>query len=348
MAALGLPYDNAEALLVVDKIMRTKLLGEFDSSIDMAIERGNFEAFDPDIENQSEFIQMMITDFPGAYNRMMKYGRRNISISTVAPTGSLSILAQSSSGMEPVFMTSYKRRKKINPNSEEAKIDFIDEMGDKWQEFPVYHPKLKMWMDITGETDETKSPYTGSTSPEINWIKRVEMQSIIQKYTTHSISSTINLPNDVSIDKVGEIYMKSWELGLKGITVYRDGSRSGVLVSNEKKEATYKENNAPKRPESLDCDIVRFVNKGEKWIAFIGLFEGHPYEIFTGKNDEMPRLPNSITLGQMKRTKEKGASRYDFIYDGGAEEEINRAFDKHYWNYAKMVSGVLRHRMPLP
>lgn len=373
IAALGLKFDSESALQFVDKMMQTKLRGEFDSSIDMSIERGSFNGFDTKIENTSEFVQMMQKDFNEIYNRMMTYGRRNVSISTVAPTGSLSILAGSSSGLEPVFMTSYKRRKKINPTDKDAKIDFVDEMGDKWQEFIVYHPKLKTWMDITGESDESKSPYAGSTAPEINWIKRVKMQSIIQKYTTHSLSSTINLPNTVSVEDVGEIYMKSWEMGLKGITVYRDGSRNGVLVAVESKkdiapvvtQGIY-ENNAPKRPKALDCDIIRFTNKGEKWICFIGLLNNKPYEIFTGKCDNM-KIPNYIEKGRIRRTKVENIivnpdgsktkteeiSKYDLIYfdkDGNEviEEWLNKAFDKHYFNYAKFISSVLRHGMPLP
>jgi ribonucleoside-diphosphate reductase alpha chain len=357
IAALGMKFDSEESIATIDKIMRTKLQAEFDSSIDMAIERGPFEGFDKDIEMTSEFVHMIRDEFNELFGRMMTNGRRNISISTVAPTGSLSILAQTSSGLEPVFMLSYKRRKKINDSTDKnVKVDFVDSLGDKWQEFVVYHPKLKMWMDVTGETDETKSPYAGSTAPEIDWVKRVEMQAVIQKYITHSISSTINLPNDVSVEKVGEIYLKSWEMGLKGITVYRDGSRSGVLVANDTKKeevaAKIYENNAPKRPKSLDCDVIRFTNKGEKWIGFVGLFEGRPYEVFTGKADDM-KIPYYVETGKIRKTKVEEGSKYDFVYsdkDGAevVEEWLNKTFDKHYWNYAKMLSGILRHGMPLP
>jgi ribonucleoside-diphosphate reductase alpha chain len=358
IAALGLKFDSEESIATIDKIMRTKLRAEFDSSIDMSVERGSFEGFDVNVEKTSDFVNMMKEEFNDVYGRMMTHGRRNISISTVAPTGSLSILAQTSSGLEPVFMLSYKRRKKINDSTDKnAKVDFVDSLGDKWQEFVVYHPKLKMWMEVTGETDETKSPYAGSTAPEIDWVKRVEMQAVIQKYITHSISSTINLPNDVSVEKVGEIYMKSWEMGLKGITVYRDGSRSGVLVANDKKDETAAtkiyENNAPKRPKSLDCDVIRFTNKGEKWIGFVGLFEGRPYEVFTGKADDM-KIPYYVEEGKIRKTKtDKEGSKYDFVYTDKdkvevVEEWLNKTFDKHYWNYAKMLSGILRHGMPLP
>ena len=355
IAALGFKYDSPEGIETIDKIMRTKLRGEFDSSIDMAIERGTFEGFNKEIELTSEFVHMMRDEFNDVYGRMLAYGRRNISISTVAPTGSLSILTQTSSGLEPVFMLSYKRRKKINDVSDKnAKVDFTDSMGDKWQEFVVYHPKLKMWMDVTGETDESKSPYAGSTAPEIDWVKRVEIQSVIQKYITHSISSTINLPADVEVEKVGEIYMKSWEMGLKGITVYRDGSRSGVLIANDvkKEPTTIYENNAPKRPKSLDFDVIRFTNKGEKWIGFVGLYEGRPYEVFTGKADDM-KIPYYVEEGKIRKTKVEEGSKYDFVYSDKdkvevVEEWLNKTFDKHYWNYAKMLSGILRHGMPLP
>lgn len=354
LAALGLKFDSEEALLIVDKIMRSKLMGEFDSSIDMSIERGSFVGFDPKIEKQSQFIDMLIIDFPEIHKRMMKFGRRNISISTVAPTGSLSILTQSSSGVEPVFMLSYKRRKK-NIGGADQKVDFTDNMGDKWQEFIVYHPKLKTWMNTTGNTDESLSPYAGSTATEIDWEKRVRMQSIIQKYITHSISSTINLPTDVPIEKVGEIYLKSWEMGLKGITVYRDGSRSGVLVAVDKKdEQKAEENHAPRRPKSLNCDVIRFMNKGEKWIGFVGLYDGRPYEVFTGKADGM-KIPHSVEKGCIKKNRIEGQEmkKYDFVYedkDGNevVEEWLNKAFDKSYFNFAKLISGVLRHRMPLP
>lgn len=355
IAALGYKFDGNKSLEIVDKIMRTKMKAEFDSSIDMAIERGTFTGFSTAIEKTSEFVQMMEKEFPEIYERMMTYGRRNISISTVAPTGTLSILTQTSSGIEPVFLLSYKRRKKITHNDKNARVDFTDAMGDKWQEFPVYHPKLKMWMDVTGKTDESESPWFGATAQEIDWGKRVKMQSVIQKYTTHSISSTINLANDVTVEKVGEIYMRSWEMGLKGITVYRDGSRSGVLISNdEKKEkkAPGTENHAPKRPKVLDCDVIRFMNKGEKWIGFVGLYENHPYEIFTGFADDM-KIPTAVEKGKVVKSKTDKGSKYDFVYidkDGKeiVEEWLNKTFDKHYWNTAKMISGILRHGMPLP
>ncbi|GAA5219588.1 adenosylcobalamin-dependent ribonucleoside-diphosphate reductase [Membranihabitans marinus] len=365
-AALGLKFDGDQALDVVDQVMRAKLQAEFDSSVDMAIERGPFDGFDPSIEHTSEFVQMMEAEFPELYSRMMKFGRRNISISTVAPTGTLSMLAHTSSGIEPVFLLSYKRRRKINGVDKTAKATFIDDMGDAWEEFDVFHPKLKTWMDTTGQTDIQESPYVGSTAPEINWVQRVQMQALVQKYVTHSISSTINLPSDVSVEKVGEIYVESWKRGLKGITVYRDGSRSGVLVSNDAEETEGETNSQltdseslakvftpAKRPKKIEADVVRFQNEYEKWLAVVGLVDGRPYEIFTGKMEDSFNLPSFVNKGWVIKNKsDKGSSRYDFQFidkDGYriTIEGLSRSFDKEYWNYAKLISGVLRHNMPI-
>ncbi len=357
MAALGYKFDSDDALMEVTKIMRTKCEAEFDSSVDMAIERGKFDGFDAKYENLSEYINMMEKEFPELYARMMEHGRRNISISTVAPTGSLSILAQCSSGLEPVFMLSYKRRRKINPDDKNGRVDFTDAMGDSWQEFEVYHPKLKMWMDVTHRTDISQSPYAGSSAAEIDWMKRIELQSIVQKYTTHSISSTINLPEEVAVEKVGDIYLEAWMKGLKGITIYRDGSRSGVLVSNEKKiEAAVEEimeNKAPKRPRKLDAEVIRFMNESEKWIAVVGVLKGKPYEIFTGKAEDSFAIPVWVEKGWVIKNKEEDKqNRYDFQYldkEGYRVtiEGLSRSFKKEFWNYAKLISSVLRHGMPL-
>ncbi len=362
IAALGIKFDTDEALSVIDQIMRGKLSAEFDSSIDMSIERGQFEVFNRNIEDKSEFIQMMQKEFTDIYDRMMVHGRRNISISTVAPTGSLSMLAQVSSGIEPVFLLSYKRRRKINQETKNAKVDFIDDLGDAFEEFTVYHNKLKTWMDITGETDVNKSPYAGATAQEIDWHKRVEMQALVQKYTTHSISSTINLASDVTEDLVGDIYMESWKQGLKGITVYRDGSRSGILVADDKEDSKedkslfgdyHKTTVFPKRPKTIDASIIRFHNEKEKWLAVVGLIEGKPYEIFTGKMKDAFNLPQWVEEGWViKNRDEDGESRYDFRYldsDGYKTtiEGLSRSFDKEFWNYAKLISGVLRHGMPM-
>ncbi len=358
MAALGYKFDSKEALHEVENIMRAKCEAEFDSSIDMAIERGKFEGFDPKYEHLSEFNEMLKKNMPYVYQRMMKFGRRNISISTVAPTGTLSILAQSSSGIEPVFMLSYKRRRRITHLDKKAKADFVDAMGDAWQEFTVYHPKLKQWMDVTKKTDIVQSPYWGSTASEIDWKKRIEMQSVIQKYVTHSISSTINLASDVSEEQVGKIYLEAWKHGLKGITVYRDGSRTGVLVADDQNKTTNKndiiETTAPSRPKTLEADILRFQNQNEKWIAVVGLLNGKPYEVFTGRAEDAFILPNWIEKGWViKNRTEDEKSRYDFQYmdkEGYRTtiEGLSRSFNKEYWNYAKLISGVLRHGMPLP
>lgn len=361
MAALGYKFDSNKSSEIIEEMMKTKCRAEFDSSIDMAIERGVFVGFDQTIEETSHFVQMMKKELPEVFERMMKHGRRNVSISTVAPNGSLSIIAQTSSGIEPVYMMSYTRRRKINPNDKDVKVDFTDAMGDKWQEYEVFHPKVKMWMDVTGKQDSKESPYAGATAEELDWIKRIKIQSIVQKYTTHSISSTINLPENIAPEKVSDIYMKSWEMGLKGITVYRSGSRSGVLVSKEQKKEMdankyFQEHHAPKRPKSLDADVIRFVNGGEKWIGFVGLLDGRPYEIFTGNFEQFP-IPSYVENGKIRRSKvinKKGesVSKYDFVFNDKEGEEIvvenlNKSFDSEYWNYSKMISGILRHGMPL-
>ncbi len=360
IAALGKKFDTDESLEVIDEIMKTKLRGEFDSSIDMAITRGKFEIFNPEIERFSEFVQMMEKEFPAIFQRMMHHGRRNISISTVAPTGSLSILAQTSSGIEPVFLLSYKRRRKVNPETSNAKVAYVDDLGDAFEEFEVYHNKFKKWMEITGKSEVVESPYHGATAPKINWEKRVEMQALVQKYTTHSISSTINLASDVSVEMVGDIYIESWKKGLKGITVYRDGSRSGILVSlddekKEKKNNNYYANTIfPKRPKKIEAKVIRFQNDYEKWVAVVGFINDKPYEIFTGKIEDAFMIPVWLEKGWVIKNKdESDETRYDFQFldKQGYKvtlEGLSRTFDKEYWNYAKLISGVLRHGMPIP
>jgi len=358
MAALGHGFDSEQALEEVEKIMKHKCQAEFDSSIDMAISRGKFDGFDPKIEKSSEFVQMLEQELPDTYQRMLEHGRRNISISTVAPTGSLSMLAQTSSGIEPVFLLSYKRRRKVNSQDKNAHVDFVDDLGDRWEEFTVYHNKLQDWMKATGEKEVTKSPYYGSTAPEIDWLKRVELQQIVQKYTTHSISSTINLANDVSPETVSNIYMEAWKKGLKGITVYRDGSRAGVLVAvtdkKEKEQKDIAETIAPPRPKKINAEVIRFQNNNEKWIAVVGLINNKPYEIFTGRAEDSFFLPTSIDKGWVIKSRNgEGKSRYDFQYTDKEGykvtiEGLSRSFNEEYWNYAKLISGVLRHGMPLP
>jgi ribonucleoside-diphosphate reductase alpha chain len=358
VAAMNMKFDSDEALGLVDEIMKTKLKGEFDSSIDMAITRGAFTAFDTTYEKESLFVDMLEEDFPQLHARMMKHGRRNISVSTVAPTGSLSMLAQTSSGIEPVFLLSYTRRRKINTENKEAKVAFVDDLGDAFEEFEVYHPKLKNWMRTAENNNVKQSPYAGATAPEIDWNKRIEMQALVQKYTTHSISSTINLAADTPVETVGNIYIESWKKGLKGITVYRDGSRSGILVSKDNKEQKnedcYKETIFPKRTKKIEAKVVRFQNDYEKWIAVVGLINNRPYEVFTGKMEDSFVLPSYLESGWvMKERDENGNSRYDFQYVDRQGyrvtiEGLSRTFDEEYWNYAKLISGVLRHGMPLP
>ncbi|MEO6903079.1 MAG: adenosylcobalamin-dependent ribonucleoside-diphosphate reductase [Bacteroidia bacterium] len=355
MAGLNFKFDSNKAIAEIEKIMRTKCEAEFESTIDMGIERGKFNAFDPVIENTSEFIQMMEKEFPTVYNRMMKYGRRNISISTVAPTGTLSILAQSSSGIEPVFMLSYKRRKKINTTDKNVRVDYVDAMGDSWQEYIVYHPKLKEWMNVNNTTSLENNPYEGSTAKEIDWMKRIELQAVVQKYTTHSISSTINLETNVSVENVGEIYLAAWKKGLKGITIYRDNSRAGVLIADKEEvnQLLKNEKHPQKRPTIINAEVVRFLNQNEKWIAVIGLIDEKPYEIFTGKVNDTFSIPKEINSGWIvKRIIDDKKKRYDFQYINEGDKKItmeglSNSFNKEYWNYAKLISGMLRFNMPL-
>jgi ribonucleoside-diphosphate reductase alpha chain len=290
---------------------------------------------------------------------------------TIAPTGSVSICTQTSSGIEPVFMVSYKRRRKVNPNDKNSIVSFVDELGDSWEEYNVFHPKFEVWLDVNGyDVDEVKakpdselnsiiqkSPYSKATSNDINWVSKVRMQGDIQKWVDHSISVTVNIPNDAEEQLVSDIYLKAWESGCKGMTIYRDGSRTGVLVSNDKKKEETNENEivetkAPKRPKVLEADILRFQNNYEKWIAVIGKINGRPYEIFTGKAEDF-FIPPYVESGIVERVKQKEArAQYDFIYKDKQGYEIkmpalSRMFDDSFWNYAKLISGVLRHGMPL-
>ena len=360
LAALNIKYDSLESLEIIEKIMKKKCEAEFDSSIDMAIERGKFSGFDQEIEKTSHFIQMMQKELPIVYNRMMKFGRRNVSISTIAPSGSVSLLTRTSSGIEPVFMLSYKRRKKISDKESNIKVDFTDAMGDKWQEFDVFHPRLKQWMDLTNKTIE-QSPYVNCTAHDIDWKFRINIQSVCQKYVTHSISSTINLKSETTDDVVSDIYMESWKKGLKGITVYREGSRAGVLIKSEEKDDkklnTLKVNNAPKRPKTLSCEVIRFNNNNDKWVAFVGLMldssnKLKPYEIFTGLSDDFA-IPLWVTKGEIVKIKEDGISRYDFVYRDKTGkyktivEGLNRVFHKEFHNYSRLLSSTIRHGMPI-
>ena len=354
VAALGFKFDGAESLAFIEEMMRVKCRAEFDSSIDMAIERGAFYGFKAATEKTSDFVKMLQKEFPDLCQRMLKYGRRNVSISTVAPTGTLSLMAQSSSGIEPVFALQYmRRRKKTNKSS---KVDFKDALGDEWEEFEVLHPKLQQWMQVSGKSSIAESPYHKSTARDIDWQKRIEIQAIVQKYTTHSISSTINLSEDASEKKVGEIYFQSWKKGLKGITIYREGSRSGVLIVKDDRVLDDKNevavHKAPERPSQLKAKVLRFKNEAEDWIAVVGLMGDRPYEIFTGKQDAFV-IPAYVDEGVVIKKKVEGEkSTYDFQFLSKYKVKVDvkglsQSFNKEFWNYAKLISGVLRQGMPL-
>lgn len=373
LAALNIKYDSNKSVDTIKEIMKTKLTSEIDCTTDLAKVRGSFKGFDSskefsftdDFENikgNNDFYQFLVDLLPlEKIIDMIKYGRRNVSWSTVAPTGTVSLMTQTTSGIEPLFMAFYMRRKKVNANDKNQRVDFTDQNGDTWQEFPVLHERFKNWIKIQDPnviiselTSEDlneyfiKSPWYNATANDIDWVKRVEIQSTIQKYISHSISSTINLPSDVKEEEVSTIYLESHKKGLKGITVYRDGSRSGVLVSNEKKEeiTKFNEHHAPKRPKSLEARLVRFNNNKEKWIAFIGVLDNKPYEIFTGRVDEIA-IPTRIENGFIVKNKTKESRSYDFEYEGGVEQNIDKTFHQDYWNYGRLISGVLRHGMPM-
>ncbi|HLT65178.1 MAG TPA: adenosylcobalamin-dependent ribonucleoside-diphosphate reductase, partial [Flavobacterium sp.] len=335
LAALGIRYGSAEGNEFSVNLHKTLALAAYRSSVEMAKERGAFAIYDAKREANNPFVLRIKEHDPALYNDMQEYGRRNIALLTIAPTGSTSILSQTTSGIEPVFMPVYKRRRKVNPNDKEVRVDFVDEVGDSWEEYVVFHHKFKMWMDVNGidssknysqeEINELieKSPYYKATSNDVDWLSKVEMQGAIQKWVDHSISVTINIPNDATEELVGQLYLKAWEVGCKGVTVYRDGSRAGVLISNDKKEdkketVENKTNTFPtKRPQILEADVVRFQNNKEKWIAFIGKIDNKPYEIFTGLADDedgilLPRWVNDGFI--IKNRDEKGNSRYDFQY----------------------------------
>lgn len=378
IAAMGLTYGTEEATKFSVEVHKTLALAAYRSSVMLASERGAFPVFDYKREVNNPFMNRLKDADSELYDLMLKYGRRNIACLTIAPTGTTSILTQTTSGIEPVFLPVYKRRRKVNANDKEVRVDFVDESGDAFEEYVVYHPKFITWMNIKGievkdnytqeQIDEivAKSPYYKATSNDVDWLNKVKMQGAVQKWVDHSISVTINLPNDVSEDMVNKLYVEAWKSGCKGCTVYRDGSRSGVLISlkSEKKKTT--ENAEPnpadengfvthKRPIELDADVVRFQNNKEKWIAFIGLIDGKPYEIFTGiaDDDEGIFCPKSVSKGKIiKVIDENGQKRYDFqfVNKRGFKttiEGLSEKFNPEFWNYAKLISGVLRYRMPI-
>ena len=376
IAAMGLRYGTEEATEFAEKVHKTLALETYRSSVNLAKERGAFEIYDAVREENNPFINRIKEADPELYAEMRQYGRRNIACLTIAPTGTTSLMTQTTSGIEPVFMPVYKRRRKVNPNDENVHVDYVDETGDAFEEYIVFHHKFLTWMKVNGydpdkrysqeEIDElvAKSPYHKATSNDVDWLMKVKMQGRIQKWVDHSISVTINLPNSVDEELVNRLYVEAWKSGCKGCTVYRDGSRSGVLISTKKKEDKKEELNAltllkrqvvEVRPKVLEADVVRFQNNKEKWVAFVGLLDGRPYEIFTGLQDDEEGilLPKSVTSGRIiKNYDEDGNKRYDFQFENKrgykmTVEGLSERFNKEYWNYAKLISGALRWQMPI-
>ncbi len=380
IAAMGLRYGSQEATDFSVNVHKTLALNAYRSSVIMAKERGSFEIFDANREKDNPFINRIKEADAELYEDMVKYGRRNIACLTIAPTGTTSLMTQTTSGIEPVFMPVYKRRRKVNPNDEAVHVDYVDEVGDSFEEYIVYHNKFLKWMEVNG-IDSTKrysqeeidalvarSPYYKATANDVDWLMKVKMQGAIQKWVDHSISVTVNLPNDVDESLVNKLYVEAWRSGCKGCTIYRDGSRSGVMIAvskKDKKEDKKEDKPATRpcsppevtevRPQVLDCDVVRFQNNKEKWVAFVGLLKGYPYEIFTGLQDDEEGivLPKTVTKGKIiKQTDENGKSRYDFQFENKrgyktTVEGLSEKFNPEYWNYAKLISGVLRYRMPI-
>ena len=375
LAALGLRYGTEEATEFSEKVHSVIAVEAYRSSVQMAKERGAFEVYDAKREENNPFVARIKSQDAALYEDMVKYGRRNIACLTIAPTGTTSIMTQTTSGIEPAFMPVYKRRRKVNPNDVNVRVDFIDPEGDAFEEYIVFHHKFAEWMRVNGidteknytqeELDEiiARSPYYKATSNDIDWLQKVKMQGRVQKWVDHSISVTINLPATATEELVSQLYLEAWKSGCKGCTIYRDGSRSGVLVSVSKKDDEKKDEkrcvcfsmSEYERPKELNCDIVRFQNKKEKWIAFVGLKDGRPYEIFTGiaDDEEGILLPKSVTEGKIIKTEDdEGNRRYDFQYKNTrgyktTVEGLSHKFDKEYWNYAKLISGVLRYGMPI-
>ncbi|MDY6240836.1 MAG: adenosylcobalamin-dependent ribonucleoside-diphosphate reductase [Prevotella sp.] len=378
LAALGLRYGTQESTDFAVEVQKTLALNAYRSSVNMAAARGAFAIYDAKREENNPFILRIKEADPQLYADMVKYGRRNIACLTIAPTGTTSLMTQTTSGIEPVFMPVYKRRRKVNPNDPEAHVDFVDEVGDSFEEYIVYHRKFIEWMKINGIDTEKKytqeeiddlirrSPYYHATANDVDWLMKVKMQGAIQKWVDHSISVTVNLPNNVDEALVNKLYVEAWRSGCKGCTIYRDGSRSGVMISvkKDKKKEAPAPITAPAiarpavqevRPKELDCDVVRFQNNREKWVAFVGLLDGYPYEIFTGlqDDDEGIMLPKTVTKGKIiKQTNPDGTHRYDFQFENKrgyktTVEGLSEKFNPEYWNYAKLISGVLRYRMPI-
>jgi ribonucleoside-diphosphate reductase alpha chain len=371
LAALGLTYGTPEAVYFSEQVHKTIAIEAYRSSVNMAKERGAFEIYSAEKEKNNPFINRLKEADASLYEEMTRHGRRNIACLTIAPTGTTSLMTQTTSGIEPVFLPVYKRRRKVNPNDANVHVDFVDEVGDSWEEFIVFHHKFVTWMEANGfnttkkytpeEIDKlvAKSPYYKATTQDVNYLEKVRMQGRIQKWVDHSISVTINVPEDASESLIASLYEEAWRCGCKGVTVYREGSRSGVLISTkkEKKQETGLQGMvSDSRPKELDADVVRFQNNKEKWIAFVGLMNGHPYEIFTGLADDEDGLliPKTVTEGKIIRNTDEatGGKRYDFQYSNRRGykttiEGLSYKFDPEYWNYAKLISGVLRYGMPI-
>lgn len=371
LAALGKRYASDEAIEFSTSIQRLLAFEAYKSSVNLAKERGAFEVFDAKREENNPFINRLRAIDENFYQDMVKYGRRNIAMLTIAPTGTVSICTQTTSGIEPVFMVSYKRRRKVNPNDKNAKVSFTDGEGNSFEEYNVFHPKFITWLEVNGyNVDEVKayedeklqeiiakSPYYKATANDIDWVNKVKMQGEMQKWVDHSISVTVNVPAETTEELVSQIYQTAWECGCKGMTIYRDGSRAGVLVSNKKEEKKNPENDiiethSPIRPKTLECDVVRFQNNYEKWIAFVGKINSKPYEIFLGKQDDFYLPPFVETAWITKNKGEEGRSRYDLQFQDKQGykvtiEGLSRSFSPEFWNYAKLISGILRHGMPI-
>jgi len=372
LAALGTRYGSDEATDFSVEVHKLLAIEAYRSSVTLARERGPFPIYHTEREKNNPFILRLKESAPDVYEDMVEFGRRNVAMLTIAPTGSVSILTQTTSGLEPVFAVSYKRRRKVNPNDRNVKVTFKDEIGDTWEEYNVFHHKFVTWLEINNyNVDEVsrmedkelkemikKSPFFRATANDVDWVAKVKMQGAVQKWVDHSISVTVNVPADAKEEMIGNIYETAWKAGCKGMTVYRDGSRSGVLVNNESKdnkedETDFRETKAPHRPERLEAEIVRFQNEYEKWIAVVGLYNGRPYEVFTGHAEDF-WIPQWVQKGWIVKTRPDGmTSRYDFQFEDRQGykitiEALSRSFNKEYWNYAKLISGILRHGMPLP
>ena len=371
LAALGKRYASDEAIEFSTSVQKLLAFEAYKSSVNLAKERGAFEVYNAKREENNPFIKRLREMDENFYQDMVKYGRRNIAMLTIAPTGTVSICTQTTSGIEPVFMVSYKRRRKVNPNDKNAKVSFTDQEGNSFEEYNVFHPKFMTWLEVNGYNVEevlsyndeqlqeiiNKSPYYKATANDIDWVSKVKMQGEMQKWVDHSISVTVNIPTETTEELVSQIYLTAWECGCKGMTIYRDGSRTGVLVSNKKDEKKNSDNDfvethSPVRPKTLECDVVRFQNNYEKWIAFVGKINNKPYEIFLGKQDDFYLPPFVETAWITKNKDEEGKSRYDLQFKDKQGykvtiEGLSRSFSPEFWNYAKLISGILRHGMPI-